>query len=208
VEFADPVGFEDPAALPKEEAAEEAGGMKLGEGGRVLPHSAITVAFDHVLVCSHIDLLERVLTQKQAKADELASAEDYQRVIAELRKIGAESTAVQMFRRTDQEHNVTYELMREGKLPQAKTMVARILNGVLGGTEEKPREAQIDGSQMPPFEKVRQFFGPAGLYMTSEENGWFMAGFTLRNEPGVVAQEARATEAVETASPTEPVTSR
>jgi hypothetical protein len=206
VEFADPVGFDDPAALPKGAEGEAGGGVKLGEGGRVLPHSAITVAYDHVLVCSHIDLLERVLTQQQSEAEQLGAAEDYKKVMAELEKLGATSTAVEMFRRTDQEHNVTYELMREGKLPQAKTMVARILNATLGGTEEKPREVQVDGSRMPPFEAVKKYFGPAGLYMTSEENGWYMTGFTLRNDPGVVA-EAR-TEGVETASPSEPAKSR
>ena len=33
---------------------------------------------------------------------------------------------------------------------------------------------------MPDYEKVRTFLGPAGLYVQSEDTGWFVAGCLLK----------------------------
>ena len=41
------------------------------------------------------------------------------------------------------------------------------------------RAQKIDGSQLPEYQVVRRYLGPAGLQATSEPNGWFLKGFTL-----------------------------
>ncbi len=43
----------------------------------------------------------------------------------------------------------------------------------------KPRAQKIDGSQLPEYQVVRRYLGPAGLQVTSEPDGWFFKGFTL-----------------------------
>ena len=44
------------------------------------------------------------------------------------------------------------------------------------------RQQQIDGAQMPPFEVVRRHLGPAGTFVVSEDDGWFLKGFLLKKE--------------------------
>ncbi len=59
-------------------------------------------------------------------------------------------------------------------------MLARILNAMAGPTKKGVvRKQRINGSQMPDFQIVRRYLGPAGMEMTSEANGWFVKGFML-----------------------------
>jgi hypothetical protein len=44
------------------------------------------------------------------------------------------------------------------------------------------RRQKIDGSQLPEYEVVRRYLGPAGFQATSEPDGWFFKGFTLNKE--------------------------
>jgi hypothetical protein len=36
---------------------------------------------------------------------------------------------------------------------------------------------------MPEFDKVQHYFGKVGIYGVTEENGYFIKGFTLVREP-------------------------
>jgi hypothetical protein len=41
------------------------------------------------------------------------------------------------------------------------------------------REQKINGDNLPPFNAVRRYLGPAGLVVGSEKEGWIVRGFTL-----------------------------
>ncbi len=102
---------------------------------------------------------------------------------AELAKFAAPESCVMAFSRTDEEYRAVYELVRAGRMPEAETMLAKVLNSVLGdGKQGVPRAQRIDGSKLPDFETVRRYFGPAGMTVATEENGWFITGFTLSKQ--------------------------
>jgi hypothetical protein len=170
-------GMFDPWA--DEEADEE---FAEEEERRVLPNSAITVAHGHLLVASHLDYIIDLLKQPVG-ADLLREASDYQVVADDLQKIGADTCSFRLFSRTDEAYRATYELIRQGKMPESKTLLGKLLNRFLGPEEEGIlREQQIDGSKMPEFDAVRRYLGPAGLFVHSEEEGWFIAGSLLSKE--------------------------
>ena len=55
-----------------------------------------------------------------------------------------------------------------------------LLNGLFGeGKKGETRKQQIDGRQLPEYDVVRRYLGPAGMQITSEPDGWFLKGFTL-----------------------------
>jgi hypothetical protein len=168
--------IEGPGANEKKPAA-EAG---VGPGGT--PNSAVTVAKGHLFVSSHISLLEKILEQKedQPRRDALG---DYRLVVAEFGKLGANEICAQGFAKTDEQHMATYELFRAGQLPEADTFFAKFLNLLLGEEKEGvTRKPRLDGSKLPPFEKVRHYLGAAGSFVTSEPNGWYIVGFTLNKQ--------------------------
>ncbi len=153
--------------------------LELEEEQRLLPHAAVTVAKGHLLVASHLDFLRKILEPDDTFRP-LSRDIDYRVVEAAVEEMGIEERCAQVFSRTDEEYRPTYELIRAGKMPESETLLARILNAVLGtGRRHEPRPQQIDGSKLPEFEVVRRYLGPAATVFTSEADGWFIKGAML-----------------------------
>jgi hypothetical protein len=169
-------GFDPFGEAPAEEEEEEE------EERRVLPNSAITVAHGHLIVASHVDFIVDLL-KRPVGVDRLVDTADYQIVGDALDKIGSNEDSARVFTRTDEAYRPTYELIRQGKMPESKTLLGKLLNRLLGPEEEGIlREQQIDGSKMPEFDAVRRYLGPAGLFVRSDEDGWFTAGCMLTKD--------------------------
>ena len=74
-------------------------------------------------------------------------------------------------------------------MPKSKSVMGQILNNLLGdGKPGTVRDQQIDGSSLPEFEQIRQYFGTGGFVMRSLEDGWFIGGLTLPRNAGTTAQ--------------------
>lgn len=155
-------------------------GEEEGEEEPLLPHRALTVANGYLLIASHYDFLEDVLGRAQTP-DPLADSLDFKLVGSHLTRLGAGDDCLRTFSRTDEEFRPTYELIRMGKMPEAETMFARMVNTIFGPREKGVvRKQQIDGSQMPDYDVVRRALGPAGTFGRTEEDGWFVTGFMLK----------------------------
>ena len=98
--------------------------------------------------------------------------------------------ALRTFARTEQMVQPTYELVRAGKGPENKSLAGRFASAILsardnpgaglGGKKPKePRKARIDGSTLPEFEKIRHYFGTAGMTMQTVPEGWMFVGASL-----------------------------
>ncbi len=106
----------------------------------------------------------------------------------ELNKLADLNRCSWSFTRSDESIRPTYELLREGKLPEGQTFFARLLNKVLTTSEDEEkgivRKQRIDGSKLPSFELARRYFGPTARAMTAEDNGWFITGVVLNKAGG------------------------
>ncbi len=148
----------------------------------LLPHAAVTVCKGHLFIASHIDFLLKVIAPEK-EPSLLRDDVDYQLVTAEIEKFEPKEKCFRFFSRTDEEYRPTYELIRQNKMPQGETMLARMLNVLFGeGKKGMPRAQKIDGSQLPEYQVVRRYLGPAGMQISSEKDGWFLKGFTLSKE--------------------------
>jgi hypothetical protein len=146
------------------------------------PNSAVAVAHGHLFVATHIDILAKVLARVEER-EMLANSADYRRVQAEIAKLAESEQFAQVFTRTDDAYRGTYELLRAGKMPEAESMMGKMLNSLLGdGKEGVLRTQRIDGSKLPEFDLVRRYLGPAGLTATTEADGWYLTGFTLSKD--------------------------
>jgi hypothetical protein len=63
-------------------------------------------------------------------------------------------------------------------------VLGKVLNRLFASDEDDEsmivRHQQIDGTKMPEFEKVREYLGPAGFYVQSEDDGWLVSGCLLK----------------------------
>jgi hypothetical protein len=149
----------------------------------LLPNSAVTVAYGQLFVATHIDILAKVLSEEGARG-KLGASDDFHRVEAELARLRLPEQSGQMFTRTDDAYRGVYELLKTGRMPEAESMIGRLLNALLGeGKEGVLRQQRIDGSKLPEYDLVRRYLGPAGMTLTTEADGWLLTGFTLVKEP-------------------------
>lgn len=164
-------------------------------GGVGLPTSAVAVVHGHLLVASHLDLLEKVLGEIDEQ-DRLENDVEFRLVQSAMEKLGATQNCARSFSRSDEDYRITYELFRQGKLPEADTLLAKLLNTLLGEEKEGVvRKPSLDGSKLPEYSVVKRYLGPAGAFVTSEENGWLIIGFSLSKSTDVAggANESDAT---------------
>lgn len=159
---------------PKAEEEEE-------EEKPLLPNSAVTVVHGHLFVATHIDILAKILNS--IGGPKLADSADYLRVEAELAKVAQGEQFGHVFTRTDDAYRGVYELLKTGRMPESESIFGRMLNSMLGeGKEGVLRTQRIDGSKLPEYDMVRRYLGPAGMTMTTEDEGWFVTGFLLNKD--------------------------
>jgi hypothetical protein len=146
----------------------------------IFPNTAITVAHGELFVASHLQFLLKVLKQREDERETLGGAVDFKLVEAKCKESGAGENCFRVFSRADEEYRPTYELIRQGKMPESETLLGRTLNTIFGvGPEGVLRKQEVDGGKLPEFEVVRRHLGFAGAFGVTEENGWFFKGFMV-----------------------------
>ncbi len=105
--------------------------------------------------------------------------------------LGGQAISFRLFSRMDEAFRVNYELIRTNQMPKSESLMGKLLNNMLA--EGKPgtvRQRQLDGSKLPEYSEVKKYFGPAGSFITSQDDGWLLTGFTLEKSNGVAANAA------------------
>lgn len=148
----------------------------------LFPDGAITIALGYLLFSNNIDFLKEVIGKAAEKKDSVGNTPDFQRLksVAGQTAMGQKPHFLESYTRVVDSLRPTYELLRQGKMPQSKSILGRLLNLLLTppDSEEDVRPAKIDGSKMPPYESIEQYLGLSIVLGTAEENGWFYKGFT------------------------------
>jgi hypothetical protein len=179
ITFGDAPPVAPPRSLRKMMKEKESEEEEEEERPPLLPHAAITIWEGNLIIASHMDFLMKVLAPNE-KPDPLNEDVDYLLVNEEIKKFEPKEKCARLFSRTDEEYRPTYELVRQNKMPESETMLAKVLNGLFGeGKRGAARTQKIDGSKLPDYQVVRRYLGDAGLQATSEPEGWYLKGFTL-----------------------------
>ncbi len=143
-----------------------------------LPHGAFTVAKGQLFIASHLDFLLKAL--KPIPADkQLATQKDFLKVWdITFNQLGMKQQSARSFSWSDRAVQPTYELIRQGKMPQSESLLGRTLNSLsASGKKGVPRHQRINGAKLPDFDKIiAPALGPATASMTAEKDGWFVKG--------------------------------
>jgi hypothetical protein len=147
------------------------------EDKKKLPNMAVTVFDGHLVIGTHIDYVQKMITNAKKKGSDLKDLEDFKRVNTRLVGLGQGEDSFRFFAKTEESYRATYEMLKQNKLPQAETMFARLLNAMLDSTpDDGKRENVIDGSKLPDYAKITKYLGPTGLFAQSEDSGWWVVG--------------------------------
>jgi len=146
------------------------------------PDGAITITKGYVFLANHKDYLLTVL-KESGTGSKLEKSEDFQRVKKEIVNLSNESpTFIQVFSRSAEVIQPTYEMIRNKKVPQSRTFLSWLLGELLAPPQQEKEEAktEIDTGKMPDFEKIRHYLGSGGMFGITEENGWYTQGFQIK----------------------------
>ena len=150
------------------------------------PDGGTVVAKGCLFVSTNMDylkvILDRLDTAEESAMSTIKNETEFKEVDRIFAGMGLTDKPhfFQFFARTHETLRPTYEMIRLGQMAQSQAIFAKVLNGMLSPDEESGKRRQIlDGSTMPEFEKVEHYFGKVGIYGVSEENGYFIKGFTL-----------------------------
>ena len=110
------------------------------EKAHVLPNSAVCVAFGQLLMASDIKYLEHLLGGF-GQRELLTSSGDYQLVSTRMDQLASGDRSGWSFVRTDEAFRPTYELIRQGRMPESETMLGKFLNRMLTTEVEKEEGA-------------------------------------------------------------------
>ena len=89
-----------------------------------------------------MDFLLEILKDREPR-QALGNNRVFARVEAEVDKLGFPEKCARMFSLTDEEYRPTYELIRQGKMPESEMMLGRMLN-VLFGAGKKHLQTDAD----------------------------------------------------------------
>ena len=149
----------------------------------------------YILLCNNIDYLTKVLNQTKGAAEsQLTKSKDYIRVNKFLDTlVDKKKVAFRQFGRVDKILETNYEMLRQGKMAQSQTVLARLLNHMLReGEDDEEREQKIDGKNMPAnyAKAVAPYLGPSGWATETYSDGWRISGVVLKkNRVGEVVRK-------------------
>ncbi|QGJ69603.1 Hypothetical protein PBC10988_12850 [Planctomycetales bacterium 10988] len=147
-----------------------------------LPPTGVAVAFGHLLISSHIPMMEKILqySEGEQSSDWKALGPDdteYNFVMKLLDQKVEGPESFRGFDRVTQSVQPTYELIKQGNLRDDDSLLGRILQLAI---DDEDRFRKIKGELLPDYEVVRRFLGPGGFSGKTEDWGWSVFGFTLR----------------------------
>jgi hypothetical protein len=155
----------------------------------VFPDGGIVVAKGCLFVATNIDYLKIILnrldTSDESAKTTIGNEAEYKEVDRIFAGMGLTNKPhfFQFFARTHETLRPTYEMIRKGQMAQSQALLGKALNALFSPDEESGIRKQIlDGSTMPEFDNIQHYFGKVGIYGISEENGFFMKGFTIERE--------------------------
>ncbi len=163
---------------------------------RVLRRAAVCLHQGRLVMASDADFLRQALFGV-SPGESLANSSDLRETVAALKEIAPGERCAWTFARNDEAFRPTYELIREGKMPESQTFFGRLLNRMLTSEEDREVDAlrpqKVDGSRLPSFELARRYFGPSARSVRSEDDGWLVSGVVLSKDPMMAGQRvARA----------------
>ena len=173
-----------PAPPPKKEKNPWDDEEEEQERKRLLPHAAVTVCKGRLFVASHIEFLLKVIAPKE-QPKLLRDDPEYKLVTAEIDKFEPKEKCFRFFSRTDEEYRTTYELIRQNKMPESETMLARMLN-VLFGEGKKGAPGAEDRRQPIARVQVRPPLSRPGRHADHQrERRLVLQGFHLEQGAGI-----------------------
>jgi hypothetical protein len=117
---------------------------------------------------------------QQGADDGLGSVPEVQKVVRALEDLGVDKPIFDRVVRTKLSLRVKYELLRQGKLQESGSVLAKLVQRVAEEEEEGTEEGELDAKNLPPIAKIEKYLTDGGSYIEETDDGWEITGFLLK----------------------------
>lgn len=154
-----------------------------GTNRALFKNGAMAVAYGSLFVANDVEFLGEFLLSAPNQP-KLADATGYQLMEVALSPLGQpEQECCRYYVYLAEALETDYELFRSGKMVESETLLGQMLNYFLAPDEEGlKRKPLLDGSKLPPFERIKQYLPHGGFRMFVEPDGWRIAGGLLARD--------------------------
>ena len=195
-------GFRDLGSKPKKKVEEEDEEAK----DPWLTKMSVAVYKDYFMFSSHAELIEQVISnERQPESMQRLDREgDFERVKKAIATLtDGKPNCVWQVDRSDKSFEMQYELFRQDKLPQSRSMLASLADRLLRPKDKVRNETQrVKGDSLPEFAKIKQYLMPSGLVIQTEDSGWAIRSFVLNKAAGTGSDSQTSTLTAERAEQT------
>ena len=182
-----PIDFDIPPLVPVDTVPKKMATPSVEQDAPpVFPDGGVVVAKGCLFVSTNIDYLKMILDRLDSPDESVKTTIGNELEYKEVDRIFAGMDLTdkphffQFFARTQETLRPTYELIRKEQMAKSQTVLGKALNGLLSPDDEPGTRRQIfDGTTLPEFDKVQHYFGKVGIYGVSENNGYFIKGFSM-----------------------------
>lgn len=141
-----------------------------------MAHAAFTVENGYLIIASKPEYLAQLLS---AQAQPLKDSISFKQTMAEVQKRCGNSACIWAYSPTENSYRLNYELFKQGKKAENKTILARLVKMVSNSRSAQAQQIDVDGSSLPPFDQIKNYFGPSGGYTKIEADGFSFEEFVL-----------------------------
>jgi hypothetical protein len=135
----------------------------------------------YLMFSSHPELLIETATRiQQGAKDGLATVPEVKKVVAALNDLGIEKPIFDRVVRTKIALRGKYELLRQGRLRESDSVLAKLVLRIVEEEEEGGEEDPLDAKTLPPIADIEKYLTEGGSYIEETADGWEMTGFLLK----------------------------
>lgn len=158
-----------------------------------LEPAAVCVAHGYLFYATHVSMMGDILNnvaaakvQGRSPRPSLSQSASYGAVVEavnqEITRRNWNQVCLLRFAQTDEEMRGTYELLKQKRLRDSQSLVARSLRSLpnLGRLDDD--DADIDVQRLPNYDRLSGHLQPSGQVGVVEEHGWFIVAFTLAGQ--------------------------
>lgn len=148
---------------------------------------AFTVYDGYLMISSHSNFLIKLIEQSRSGGPTLASLPAFKRVQSIIAKeAGNKAWSMERVILTERAWRIKYLLIRQGKFLESDSLLATVIRRIKESAEKAvPNNADeqldIDTSTLPEFEAIREYLKPGGGFVQTNEQGWSITQFLLKD---------------------------
>lgn len=134
----------------------------------------------YLMFSSHPELLIATAKRVQQGAKNgFRDVAEVKNVVQALKDLGIEKPIFDRVVRTKLSLRVKYELLRQGKLRDSDSVLAKLVQRI-SEEEESGEPDPLNAHKLPPIAQIEKYLTDGGSYLVETEDGWETTGFLLK----------------------------